>query len=180
MAETLERVYATALFELCCENDCLSEVYDEMGQTDKIFSDNGEFVKLLSSPLVTDDNKHEILNKTFSGKVTDLFFDFLCVLSDKGRTGAFSGIYTEFKDMYNKQMNILEVKVTIAEEMGDEIREKLINKLSSVTGKTVLLDEKIDKSLLGGIIVKYDNTEIDSSVKGKLNKLKKQIDSTIA
>ena len=42
MAETLERVYASALFELCCENDCLSEIYDEMGQVNDIFSDTDE------------------------------------------------------------------------------------------------------------------------------------------
>lgn len=180
MAETLERVYASALFELCCENNCLSEVYDEFGLTDKIFSENEDFLKLLSSPLVTDRDKHDILDKTFSGKVTDLFMDFLCVLTDKGRANAFSDVYNEFRDMYNKQMNILEVKVTTSEKMSENIREKLVNKLSSVTGKTIMLDEKIDESLLGGIIVKYDNTEIDSSVKGKLDKLKKQIDSTIA
>lgn len=180
MAETLERVYASALFELCCENDCLSEIYDEMGQVNDIFSGNEEFVKLLSSPLINDSDKHSILDKTFNGKISDLFFDFICVLSDKGRANAFSGIYDEFRNMYNDKMNILEVNVTTTEKMSDGIREKLIEKLSSVTGKSVLLDEKIDRSLLGGIIVRYDNVEIDSSVKGKLDKLKKQIDSTIA
>lgn len=180
MAETLERVYASALFELCCENDCLSEVYDEMGQVNEIFNDNEEFVKLLSSPLVKDEDKHEILDKTFNGKTSDLFYDFLCVLADKGRINAFSGIYTEFRDMYNEEMNILEVKVTTSEQMSEDIKKKLVDKLSSVTGKSILLDEKIDNSLLGGIIVRYDNVEIDSSVKGKLDKLKKQIDSTIA
>ena len=43
-----------------------------------------------------------------------------------------------------------------------------------------MLDERVDRALLGGIILRYENTEIDSSVKGKLEKLKKQIDSTIA
>ena len=180
MAETLERVYATALFELCCENDCLAEVYDEFGQIKDVLADNDEYVKLLSSPLVANEDKHEILDKTFGGKVSDMFFDFLCVLSDKGRVSAYDAIFGEFKSMYNKHMNILEVKVTTSEKMSDNIRQKLVDKLSSVTGKSIVLDEGIDKSLLGGIIVKYENTEIDSSVKGKLDKLKRQIDSTIA
>lgn len=180
MAETLERVYAAALFELCCENDCLEEVYDEMRQTVEIFDNNKEYLNLLSSPLISEADKHEILNKTFGGKTSDLLLDFLCVLSDKGRAKAFDGIYSEFKTMYNKQMNILEVKVTAYEKMSETVKEKLVNKLASVTGKKIILNERIDKSILGGIIVKYENTEIDSSVKGKLDKLKKQIDTTIA
>ena len=64
--------------------------------------------------------------------------------------------------------------------MSEKIKQKLVEKLEKVTGKNVVIDEKIDKSLLGGIVVKYDNTEIDSSVKSKLDKLKRQIDSIIA
>ena len=77
-------------------------------------------------------------------------------------------------------MNILEVTVITSQAMSDGIRQKLKDKLGSVSGKTILLDERVDRALLGGIILRYENTEIDSSVKGKLEKLKKQIDSTIA
>ena len=44
-------------------------------------------------------------------------------------------------------MNILEVKVTTSEQMSEDIKKKLVDKLSSVTGKSILLDEKIDNSL---------------------------------
>lgn len=180
MAETLERVYASALFELCCERDCLAEIFDEMGQTGEILDKNEEFLTLLSSPLVSAEDKHDVLNKTFKGRVSELFFDFLCVVTDKGRIAAFDGIFSEFRKMYNKHMNILEVRVTTAEPMSERIKQKLINKLSDISGKTIILDERIDKALLGGIVIRYDNTEIDSSVKSKLDKIKKQIDSTIA
>lgn len=180
MAETLERVYASAIFELCLEQDKLSEIFDEMTQVNDIFSENEEYLRLLSSPLIPDADKHDVLDKTFNGKLSDMFYDYLCVLTDKGRIGFFSGIFSEFKAMYNKQMNILEVTVITSQAMSDGIRQKLKDKLGSVSGKTILLDERVDRALLGGIILRYENTEIDSSVKGKLEKLKKQIDSTIA
>lgn len=180
MAETLERVYASALFELCIENDSLTEIFDEMTQVKDIFIKNEDYLKLLSSPLISDGDKHEVLNKAFGGKLDDVFFDFLCVLCDKGRITFFPGIFSEFKEMYNKHMNILEVTVVTSQSMSEKIKQKLIDKLSSTSGKKIFLDERVDKSLLGGIILRYENTEIDSSVKGKLDKLKKQIDSTIA
>lgn len=180
MAETLERVYASAIFELSCENDCLTELFDEMAQVNEILAQNEKFLTLLSSPLVSDGDKHNVLNTTFKHRVSDLLFDFLCVVTDKRRIAAFSGIFTEFRNMYNKHMNILEVRVTTAEPMSEHIRKKLIDKLTDVSGSTVILDERVDKALLGGIIIRYDNTEIDSSVRSKLDKIKKQIDSTIA
>lgn len=180
MAETLEKVYASALYELCCENDSLQNVFDEFISVVEIFNENEEYVKLLSSPLVDNADKDDMLNKTFGGKISNLLLDFLCLLSDKGRAEYYKGIFNEFKNMYNEKMNILEVKVTTTEILSENIKQKLIDKLEKVTGKSIVLEEGIDKSLLGGIIVKYDNTEIDSSVKSKLEKLKRQIDSTIA
>lgn len=180
MAETLEKVYASALYELCCEEDSLQNVYDEFTSVVEIFDANEDFVKLLSSPLIDNVDKDDILNKTFGGKISDLFLNFLCLLSDKGRAEYYNGIFAEFKSMYNAKMNILDVKVTTTEKMSEKIKQKLVEKLEKVTGKNVVIDEKIDKSLLGGIVVKYDNTEIDSSVKSKLDKLKRQIDSIIA
>lgn len=180
MAETLEKVYASAIFELCIENDSLTEIYEEMTEVNGIFGENEEYLKLLSSPLISEEDKHNALKGVFSGKLSEMMSDYLCILTDKGRIGYFSGIFDEFKSMYNKEKNILEVTVVTSQPMSDKIREKLVNKLSSVSGKTILLDERVDKSLLGGIILRYENNEIDSSVKGKLDKLKKQIDSTIA
>lgn len=180
MAETLGKVYASAIFELCIENNSLNEIFEEMTDVNGIFSENEEYLKLLSSPLISEEDKHKALEEVFGGKLSDMMYDYLCVLSDKRRIGHFSEIFEEFKSMYNKQNNILEVTVVTSEPMSDRIREKLVDKLGSVSGKTILLDEKVDKSLLGGIILRYENNEIDSSVKGKLDRLKKQIDSTVA
>ena len=63
--------------------------------------------------------------------------------------------------------------------LSDKLRKKLVDKLQSVSGKTVILHEKLDKSILGGIVLRYANTEIDSSVKTKLDNIKAQIDRII-
>ena len=63
--------------------------------------------------------------------------------------------------------------------MSETLRKKLVAKLENVSGKSIILHEKQDKSILGGIVLRYGNTEIDSSVKSKLDKIKAQIDSAI-
>ncbi|MGN1134417.1 MAG: ATP synthase F1 subunit delta [Oscillospiraceae bacterium] len=180
MAEKLERVYAEALFELCREENCLEDTFGELSLLNDIFNSNEDFIRLLSSPLLGEDEKSEVLSNVFNGEISKLTFNFLCVLSAKKRMSYFPGIYHEFKGMYLDETGILEVNITTASQISDNIKEKLIQKLEKVTGKKIFLNEKIDKSLLGGIKVQYGDKEIDSSVKSKLDELKKQINSTIA
>lgn len=180
MAESVKNVYAQALFELCLENDCCDDTFEELSAAAQIFDENKEFVSLLKSPLIENGEKHSVLEKAFGGRVSDRVFDFMCLVTDKGRADCFSEICGEYKQLYYKKKNILEVSVVTAAPLSDRLRDKLKDKLSQVTGKIVIMNESVDGSLIGGIIVRYDNSEIDSSVRGRLDKLREQIDSVIA
>lgn len=182
MADSVQNVYSTALFELCGEQDCLSSVFDELGEINNIvFSDeNEEYAHFLSSPLISAEDKTKSLDNVFGGKVSPLTLDFMCLVAEKGRFSYLPLIYADFKGKYNEKMNILEVTAITAQPMSAGLSTKLRSKLEKVSGKTVFLTEKTDKSILGGIVLKYGNTEINSSVRAKLDKLKAQIDNVIA
>ena len=182
MANSVENVYAQALFELCCEDKCAEAVFDELGTGKEIiFSDeNQSYIELLASPLIAAADKENALKSVFEGKISDLTLDFLRLLSEKERIKFLPGIYNEFKEMYYKMSNILEVTAVTSRSLSERLKDKLVNKLETVSGKKIILSEKTDESILGGIVLRYGNTEIDSSVKTKLEKLKKQIDGVIA
>ena len=82
--------------------------------------------------------------------------------------------------MYNDKLGLLEVTAVTAQPMTEELRKRLTDKLSKTTGRRIVLTEQVDKSIIGGIVVRYGNTELDSSVKTRLDKLKAQITNTIA
>ena len=82
--------------------------------------------------------------------------------------------------MYNDKKNILEVTAITASPLSAELRKRLTDKLSKSTGRSIVLTEEVDKSIIGGIVVRYGNTELDSSVRTRLDKLKAQITNTIA
>lgn len=180
MAGKLEKVYADALFELAIEEDNLDTVAEEIETVSVIIKDNSDFVKLLSAPTVSDTDKKAMISKAFEGRVCDTVFNFLNVLCDNGRIKYFSSISQEFKDMYNDKNGILEVNVTTTIPLTDNLREKLILKLEKISGKTIKLNEKTDTSIMGGIVLKYNNTQIDASVKKRLDNMRQQIDSIIA
>lgn len=179
MTGSFEYNYAEALFELSLENDCLESVYEEFLSVTQIFKENPDFVKFLNLPTVEWDEKEKILSKVFGDKLSEVMFNFLNVTAQKGRVKGLSLIFSEFKALYNDRMNILEVTATTAIPLTDSLREKLTDKLSAVSGKKIVLKERVDSKIIGGIVLSYNNTEIHASVRDKLEKLKAQINSIV-
>ena len=180
MAESLKNIYAEAVFELCCEQGIEKQACEELEAVGGIFAENEEFVNVLRSPLVGADEKKQLLENVFGGRVSDTVLDFLCLTAEKGRAGFIPQICGEYKALYYKKQGILEVSVITAMPISEQLADKLRQKLEATLGKTVIMKQSVDKSLIGGIIVRYEGAELDSSVKGKLEKLKASIDSTIA
>ncbi len=180
MAGKLEKVYADALFELAIEDNTLDEIYNEMIAVCNVLNENPDFVKLLGIPTVSNEEKKSLISNCFEGKVCDKVFNFLNVLCDNGRFKYYSSITDEFKALYNDKNGILEVEVVTTSSLSDNLRQKLLEKLSKNSGKKIILNEKIDPSIMGGIVLKYNNTQIDASVKARLDNMRQQIDSIIA
>lgn len=180
MTVLLEKTYSEALFQLAVEENCLNETYKELITISDIFKDNPDFLKVLSVPTVNVQDKFNLLSKVLESKISVLVYNFLMVLIDKNRISLIHKISDEFIDMYNDKNGILEVSVTTIKPMNATIKEKLIQKLESISSKKITLVEKIDSSILGGIVLSYKNTQIDASVKSKLDSMRAQIDSIIA
>lgn len=179
MAESVETVYSTALFELCDENSCIENVYEELQCVRGYICGDENFEKLLCSPIISADDKEKVLITVFDGKINDITLDFLCLLARKMRMNFLPAICREFKNKYNDRMNILEVTAVTSQPLSDRLKDKLKTKLEKVSGKNIVLSNKVDEKILGGIVLRYGNTEIDSSVKSRLDGLKKQIEKVI-
>lgn len=171
--------YAEALFELSCEQDCLNETFDEMSALSEVFEKTPELVKFLNLPTIEWEEKERVLSETFENRLRWLTYNFLLVISQKGRSGSFCSVFSVFKELYYEKMNILEVVAVTSRPLSDRLKEKLNKKLCEVSGKTVKLKEKTDESILGGIVLSYNNTVLSGSVKDRLDKLKAQIDSIV-
>ena len=180
MKGSLEANYAEALFELCKERDNLDEVHSELLWLSEVVEKNNELIKFLNAPTVEPDDKKNVLKNVFEGCLSNTSFDFLCVVADKKRIRYLQKIIESFNALYNEENNILEVTAITTVPLSDTLREKLIAKLESVSKKTIVLSEKIDKSIIGGIVLEYSNTQIQGSIKHRLDELRARINSVIA
>lgn len=180
MAGMVEQTYAEAVFRLGEEQNCLDTLCNEIFDVADILGNNTDFLKLLSSPTIPLDEKKSVIERVFKGNVSDYTLNFLFVITEKNRSSYIRGIADRLRTLYNDYNGIIEVRVTTSEELSAELSSKLKAKLESVSGKKVTLIPKIDKSILGGIVLDYGNTRMDSSVKTRLEGVRNAVKSIIA
>lgn len=180
MTGSVGKIYSEAIFELAAEQGCGEQVFKELTSLRSIWMENPGLAKLLSAPTISLKEKLSVVEKAFKGRVSETVYNFLCVITEKGRASALTEIADSYKEKWYEKENIAEVTVTTCNPLSDSMRKKLVDKLESVYKKKVVLEEKTDASLIGGIVVNYGNTMLDGSVKNRLDSIQKQIKGIIA
>ncbi|PWL57215.1 MAG: F0F1 ATP synthase subunit delta [Oscillospiraceae bacterium] len=172
--------YAASLFEVGVEQNCLDSFLEEMTALNEVFTQNEELVKLLHTPTVSKEEKLELVENIFGGKVSQYVLNFLKIMTEKGRMDQIFGVYNQFKLLYNEEKNIQEITAVTAIPLQGPLFDKLKEKLEQVTGKQVILTNQVDPSILGGVIIRMQDDQVDASVKTRLEDLKQHISAIIA
>lgn len=180
MAELIQKVYAEALFGAALEDGVLDTVRKELDELNGLFGESPEFLTMLSSPALTPAEKGGILETTFGGKVEAHLYNFLRILADKGRASAFPAIAEEFHTLCRDHDGVILVEASTAVPMTEEQKTKLSEKLCAKTGKKIELKNIVDPALLGGMVLRYEGSEIDGSVKERIHSLRRRLQNTIA
>lgn len=173
MSGRVGAVYADALYALCIETDTLEPVYTALGESLAVFDDNPQLYELLSVPTIGTEEKLALVKRLFSGQ--DYVTALLSMLTERGRISALPQVYEAFNAHYREAKNMAEMVVTTCVPLSDPLRKKLVANLQKRFGKDVQLTERIDPSLLGGMVVRYGDTVLDSSIKTQLETLRKQL-----
>ncbi|MFI3329191.1 MAG: ATP synthase F1 subunit delta [bacterium] len=165
--------YAKAFFELSNELKNL----DIMTEAFEVFIQNykNDFKKLLLSPKISKQEKKEVIKKCF--KSCDInFINFINVVIDNSRVDMFEDIYNDFNLLIDEKNNVVTIDVYSTEVLSTEQTDEILNKLSNgYIGKSIVLDNHIDKELLGGIKLFHNGKQIDGSIKSQLNRLKENL-----
>ncbi len=177
------KVYGDAFFSLCSEENesGLKDRLEEVTELSVIFTENPEFTKLMGTPTVPLEEKLSLVEDIAkAGGVSPLVRNLLCVLTEKGRMSCFAGIARRFRELYNDKFKLAEITVTTSSPLSAEMKSKIAEKMSKIIGKTVTINERLDKNIIGGIIVDYGSRRYDGSIKARLNELSKELSSVIA
>ena len=167
--------YSKALFELALEKGQLPEIEQDLLLIKEQINQNDEFQKFLINPLIQNKSKTELLEKTFKDSVGNLTMNFLVLTSSKKRSEFIKEIIERFEVLALEHNQILSAQVFSAVPLSTEQTEAIRNRLRKKTGKEVRLVEVVEKSLLGGFIVKIRDSVIDYSLKRQLERLREKM-----
>lgn len=177
MAKLVSNRYALALFEAGLDLNKAQIFNEELEILKEIFSSQIEFVKILNHPKISKKEKHLLIDELFKGKISDEIINFLYILIDKRRETYVLDIIQSYKELFNEKENILRVVAVTATPMQEESKTKLIDVLTKKLGKKIDLSNKIDSSIIGGVLLNIENKQIDGTVKGQLEAIGKSINN---
>ena len=173
-------VYAEALYGLVKdENGDSLSVLRQLQTLDGSFAQEPAFLRLLSAPNLSREERCAIVDGSFRGKVHPYVLNFLKILTEKGYMRHFSDCCKAFHELYNRDHNILVVKAVTAVALSAGQSEKLTKKLSGITGKTVELVNRVDPDCLGGVRLDYDGKRVDDTVAHRLEAVRALLKNTV-
>ena len=176
MAREIESVYGGALFEAAVEKGRLRELYEEAGAVIIGLDDNPELVSILENPSIYSDKKEELLKAIFSGRVDELIANTLMLAVEKGHSRYLTKILNVFIKAAMKELGIGEATVRTAFDLSDAQKKQVEDKiLTTAKFNEVIIDYKVDKSLIGGMIIKIGDRVVDSSIANQLESLRKSL-----
>lgn len=169
--------YAKSLLDLAIEQNSLEEVRKDIHLFYDTLKEHSQLRAVLSSPVIDGDDKQGILSKLFEGKMNKLTLAFFAIMIRKGREVLLYDTAREFSDQYNRYKGIVKASVTSAAELTGQQLEKVREVIKQITPGEVQLENKIDKSLIGGFVLKVGDKQYDASVARKLGVLKQELTS---
>lgn len=163
-----EKEYGGALYLLAEEEGCEDEVLAGLSLAAQLFAENPDYIRLLENPAVSKEEHLRLLDEALRGNMHPYALNFIKILCEKSAIRQLSGCIAVFTDRLYAARGILPVVVWSAVPLDEQQKESLKDKLEAATGKTILLNSRIDPSLLGGIKVSYEGRELDGSIAGRL------------
>ena len=166
--------YAKSLLDLAIEKGVLEEVNNDMQLFAETLESSRELSLLLKNPIVTNDKKRSILTKIFGGKFHSMTKTFFDIVSRKNREASLPAVAEEFHRQYNAYKGVVAAEVVTTFPLTDDLRRQFKAMVVKISGKEVELSERIDKSLIGGYILKVGDKQIDESISSRLTELKEE------
>lgn len=172
-------VYGQALYDLAKQENLDAQILSQLTVLDKSFLEEPEFLRLLRAPSLSKEERCQIVDTSFRGKVHPYVLNFLKILTEKGYSRHFFHCVEAYRKSYHTDHNILPVTAVTAVALTGEQTEKLQSKLCSLTGKTVELTNRIDPSILGGVRLDYDGQRLDDTILHRLDAVRSLLKNTV-
>jgi F-type H+-transporting ATPase subunit delta len=175
-AHQIATVYARALLGATEKAGKTEEVLDEFTALLRdVLSRYPHIDDLLSSGMVSNEDKAAMIDRAVAGRVSPIFLNFLKVVAGHGRGRYLKAIFFAFSDQLDELRGRVRVQVTTAAPMSDEQAQQIAGQLRGVLSAEPKLQRKVDRELVAGIVFRIGDTVYDGSVSTQLERIRSQM-----
>ena len=170
----VHRTYARALFEAAKDKDRLAKVREELADFVAAVDDVPELEALLRNPQLDPRSKVQALEDVLGG-ADELVRNFLLLVVEKNRGGQIREIQREFERLMAQEERRLSVELTTAYELSDDEAQQIVAQIEKASGRPVDATRDVDPDLIGGIVLQAGSMRVDASVRGRLERLRREL-----
>jgi F-type H+-transporting ATPase subunit delta len=168
------RTYARALFEAAKDAGRVDQVRDELETFVEAVDEVPELRSLIRNPELDPPAKAAVLEAVLEG-ADELLRNFVRVVTRKGRASELDEIAREYDLLVAAEEQILNVELTTAYELSDEEAASIVEQIEEASGRRVEAARTVDSDLIGGLVLKAGSLEVDSSVRGRIHRLRRDL-----
>ena len=170
------RRYAKALIDLAARDDQVAEIGDQLQQHRDLFQAHDELQRVLWHPSIPADIKATILTALLDrSEPSPLLRNFIILLLEKDRLRHFDLICEAYEQMANARLRRVVAEVITAIDLNDDQQQAVAQKLREATQQDVLVETRLDPSILGGVVVRINHIVLDGSLRGQLARLRQEL-----
>ena len=168
------RTYARALFDAAKEDGKLDEIREELDTFVAAIREVPELQALIRNPQLDPSAKAEALAAVLQS-ADEILRNFARLVAEKGRAPMLEEIAREYNALVAAEERILNVELTTAYELSDNEADSIVKQIEEAAGRRVEAERTVDPELIGGVVLKVGTLEVDSSVRGRLERLRREL-----
>ena len=176
MAKLVSKVYGDAYVSVVSEKNNLIDALEEIKLLKNILFENDEIIELLDSPKLDDEEKTAFIKGIFENHISVDSLGFLLTVIEKKRQAELLPIVDYVIDCIKELLLIGKATITTALELDDAKKERIVDELLKTSHyKSLEVEYVVDNSIIGGIVIRIGDRVVDSSVKTRIEKMRKML-----
>jgi F-type H+-transporting ATPase subunit delta len=175
LAQQVGKKYGMALFQLVRDKNLIDEAWEQFDDLAAYLKKDEAFFDFMAAPQIPDRDKEQLVRRIFESRFDKTLLNFLMVLTEKRRINYLIEIIEEFDRLVRAEKGIEIATCITAVPLTERERQGLVGRLAAKTNLKIELDEKIDESIIGGMIVILQNQIIDGSIRHSLQVLRNRL-----
>ena len=180
LAAKVAEPYARALFDFSIEKNLMLHITSDFQNLDVLLSQSSDLSDYLNNPIISNEEKKELIDQTLKTKVSDQTLKFLNILVRRNRINLLQSVIANYLDLVYELASIKKIEVSTAFAFTNLQKNNLIKKLKELTNaREISLVINVNSSLIGGFFIKTNSDVIDYTVKNQLQLLAKHLDSVL-